>query len=206
MSRSINLDVAHVWQLDPEHAIPARERPRVCALACMKMVYDFVLPEEAKSVQLGDIYASMVAADARNSARDWQHRDQVDWFKAHGLNSWRRNWYAPSQDPRWLAANESYGTAQLKAISAQIHSEIKLGIKASGHSVITEVLRQSLAQGFPVIVSVATPANHQMVLCGYNGEKEEFSFIDPLLEEGEVRMSAKEFWPIFNQRAIFVAK
>jgi hypothetical protein len=205
---SAMLDVAHVWQLDPDHNIPSTERAKVCALACMKMVLDFSLGYPDTRVTLDSIFATMSASDARNKEGDWQHKDQVDWLKANGLVAWRRNWLAPSQDPHYFAEKEGYNTNQLVAVSEQILAEYK---QKTHTDIIKYTLRQSLLAGYPVIVSVKegfseNTQNHQAVLCGYNGKKGTWMFVDPILENGTIEHTDEYFFKHFNQRAIFVSQ
>ena len=117
------LDVDHVWQLDPEHKIPEDQRRTICAIACMKIVIDYVLPSEASKISLKEMYTEMKASGAQNENSHWKHSDQVDYFKGLGLTSWRRNWKAAGSDPSWLADNEGYDSSQVAMVEKQIDSE-----------------------------------------------------------------------------------
>lgn len=206
----IYLDVEHVWQLDPEHNLPENEKPRICALACMKMIVDYLSPEKAKNISLEGIFSDMSGVDGRNSIGDWQHKDQVKWLKSQGLIAWRRNWLAPSQDPSYFVENEGYSNNQLVAVSEQIIAELGLK-KAKRTDQIRYSLVNSLLAGLPVIISVRDKElpgsqNHQIVLCGYDQAQNTWKFVDPMLEEGSVEYSDEYFMKYFNKRAIFVSK
>lgn len=207
----IYLDVNHVWQLDPEHDIAEEERRTICAIACMKMLIDYVLPEKA-DISLHRIFQDMQSAGAQNSNMHWKHADQVNYFKQLGLIAWRRNWLAPNPDPKWFADNEAYNNQQLIAVSQQMIDELHTGgyTKQALHSI-----RESLDNDVPVIVSVApgfseNKQDHQIVINGYgnDGKTEWVYYVDPILSpdkhQDRQKVSLEYFLKHFNNRAIFV--
>ena len=218
-AEKVVLDVDHVWQLDPEHEIAEDERKRICAIACMKMVIDFVVPEQGKQLSLHTMYEEMKASGARNSKLYWRHPDQVDYFKSLGLTSWRRNWHAPSNDPKWFAENEHYNTDQLVAVSSQMSNEQRFS-KGQLRGQFLYSLRSSFAKDMPVIASVradmsgrpSEETNHQVVLCGYEKYQAggRIFFVDPILapedHKDQQSISVEDFFKASNYLAIFVEK
>ncbi len=210
----IYLDIDHVWQLDPEHNIPENERRTICAVACMKMVIDYALPDLKDSLSLHTMVNEMRADGGQDTRNFWKHTAQVDYFKKLGLISWRRNWDAPSQDPKWFSDNEHYDLKQLVTVSDQISSEFSGGTLIPR---ITQSLVKVFEDDMPVIVSVKpgfsrNKQDHQVVLNGFLQEdgKNYFYYTDPVLppeeHQAHQRVESKYFFDHFNYRAIFARK
>lgn len=210
-SNNVYLDVEHVWQSDPEHNIPESERRTICAIACMKMNIDYLLPELKDKLSLHAMVEEMKAVGAQDTRKYWRHSDQVNYFKQLGLVSFRRNWDAPSNDPKWFADNESYNLAQLISVSKQMSDEFHSG---SRRNQIVSSLTKQFELGMPVIVSVKpgfsnNKQDHQIVLNGITNEGGEtkFYFVDPALDPNmhQDRQTVTEsyFFEKFNYRAIF---
>jgi len=208
----IFLNVAHIWQEDPEHDIPPKEGRKICAIAAMKIIIDYLPPHEDKSIKLGEIRNWMVSHDGLEPTKsNWYHHKQVEYLSKLGYIAWRRNWRAPSQDPSWFEKNENYSLSQMDAVTTQIESEKNI-----------EPLKQKVLQSFinqfnkdcPVIVSVklgfdSHGENHQLVLNGYlkNNSGEHLYIVDPILHPHEVQPKQKveleTFFKYFNYFAIF---
>jgi hypothetical protein len=208
------LDVDHVWQLDPEHKIPEDQRRTICAIACMKIVIDYVLPEEASKISLKEMYTKMKASGAQNENSHWKHSDQVDYFKGLGLTSWRRNWEAAGSDPSWLADNEGYDSSQVAMVEKQVGSE---ATHADNKEKSLLSLSESFEADMPVVASVkpgfsTNKQDHQIVLNGMTTQEgvDYLYFTDPV-QDPEVRqekqkVTVERFFEFFNYRAIFVSK
>lgn len=212
--KDVYLDVEHVWQQDPEHNIPESERRTICAIACMKMAVDYLLPAQADTLSLHRMFEEMKADGAQNSNMHWKHAGEVDYFKKIGLVSWRRNWLAPDPNPHWFAENEGYNNEQLVAVSEQMIAEKGTGgyKEQAMHSI-----EESIVSGNPVIVSVAphfseNKQDHQIVINGFgNSATEEWLYyVDPVLSpqkhQDRQKISREYFLKYFNLRAIFVDK
>ena len=214
------LDVDHVWQLDPKHEMPEGTERTICAIACMKIVIDYVLPNEASKISLRKMYTKMKASGAQNENSHWKHSDQVDYFKGLGLTSWRRNWKAAGSDPSWLADNEGYDSSQVAMIVKQTKDEKQLdteATRASNKEKSLLALSESFEADMPVIASVkkdfsTNGQDHQIVLNGMVTEEgvDYLYFTDPV-QDPEVRqekqkVSVERFFDFFNYRAIFVSK
>lgn len=209
------LDVDHVWQLDPEHNISEEESKTICAIACMKIVIDYVLPNEASKISLKEMYAKMKDSGAQNENSHWKHSDQVDYFKGLGLTSWRRNWVAAGSDPSWLAKNEGYDTSQLAMVNKQVGSEGTHADDKEKSFLIS--LSESLEADMPVIASVkpefsTNGQDHQIVLNGMvTQEGVDYLYFtdpvqDPAVRQEKQKVTVERFFRYFNYRAIFVSK
>jgi hypothetical protein len=215
----IYLDVEHVWQQDPEHNIPENERRKICAIACMKMIIDYTLPEQS-TVSLHSMYREMKASGAQNSDLNWKHADEVNYLKKLGLVAWRRNWNAPSQDPKYFADNEGYNIDQLVAVSDQISDEEYRESRGNLKGKFLFSLIKAFKSGMPVIVSVKAnmsgywenSENHQIVLNGYTNENgiDYLYYTDPILppekHQDRQKISVEDFFESSNFLAIFVAE
>lgn len=212
---STYLDAAHVWQEDPDHNIPEDERRTICAIACMKIVLDYIDPQKAKEISLHRMFTEMQAAGAQNEQRYWKHSGQVTYLTDLGLMSWRRNWLAPSQDPQYFADNEGYSAAQLSRVAEQIQAE------EWDNGDVDKIMLQSLQTSFdadcPVIVSVKpgfsnNKQDHQVVLNGYEEDSEGrwLYFVDPALppeqHQDKQKVSLDRFLEYSKHLAIFVTK
>ena len=209
--QDIYLDVNHVWQEDPEHNIPPEEARKVCAIAAMKIVMDYLPPEGDRSIQLAEIREWMIAHHGLNEVSNWLHAAQVDYFKKLGYTAWRRNWQAPTQDPTWFVNHEHYDVHQLKAVTDQGVAEhlFETTIEKVTHSFV-----QSFKNNCPVIASVKLGfdehgANHQIVLNGFKSDESHsyFYYTDPIdnpaMHTDRQLMTTERFFQYFNYLAIF---
>lgn len=218
--QGIYLDVPHVWQEDPEHTIPESERRSVCAIACMKMVLDYLKPESITSLKLDQIFQTIknYGRSEHEVFRFGYHPHQVEYLKSLGLISWRRNWHAPSNDTTWFVEHEGYNSQQLHAVNEQIQEEQTL--ISSGyneHDIITHSLLSAFTRHTPVIVSVkpgfsSNKVDHQIVLNGYcnTGNHSYFYYLDPELSPeknlSKQTISTQNFFAYSRYLAIFVAQ
>ncbi len=209
--QDIYLDVNHVWQEDPEHHIPPNESRRICAIAAMKVVIDYLPPESDKSIKLAQIREWLLAHNGLNSDRNWLHSAQVDYLTKLSYTAWRRNWNIERQDASWLVKNENYSAAQESELNRQIHSEEQID---SLKDKVSHSLIESFRHNCPVIVSVKLGfdthgENHQIVLNGYKKDNEHdyFYYTDPIdkPEEHSARqkITTERFYRYFNYLAIF---
>lgn len=211
--KNIKLNVGHVWQLDPKLGIADdEERYRVCALAAMKSVIEYMLPKTAGSLKLDKLKAAMINRDGLTDDGEWKHIAQVEVLKEDfGLIAWRWKWGGEREIERF-ASVEGYNDQQMTEVKRQYHEEEKL-------SNINDQVRLSMLSSFqsgaPVIVSVkagfgANKSGHQIVLNGYRKDSrdEYFYFVDPLASWLEHNQNQKVnfdyFFKYFNYRAIFV--
>jgi len=210
----IYLDVDHVWQEDPEHNIPENERRTICAVACMKMILDYVDQAKYQQHSLHRMVAEMQSQGAQNENKYWIHSRQVNYFSSLRLVSWRRNWKAPSTDVAWFADNEGYDDTQLAAAAKQTQSE---KIDGTPRAKMIESLKASIQDNIPVIVSVISgfsinKHDHQIVVNGYthDGEQEWIYYTDPALppetHQDRQKMSVDKFFEYSRYLAIFVQK
>lgn len=209
--QDIYLDVNHVWQEDPEHHIPKEEARRICAIAAMKIVIDYLPPSSDKSIKLVQIREWLLAHNGLNSESNWLHSAQVDYLKKLGYISWRRNWNIIQQDPTKLIKSENYSLVQEKELNSQVKTEenisdLDLKVKNS--------LVESFRHNCPVIVSVKLGfddhgENHQIVLNGYqkNDTHDYFYYTDPIEKPEEYsarqKITTERFFRYFNYLAIF---
>lgn len=210
----IYLDVEHVWQQDPEHDIPVEQRRTICAIACMKMVVDYVLPEQAAQISLRQMYQDMKAAGGQNSNMNWKHASEAAFFKNLGLKSWRRDWLTPNPDPKKLGEIDGYNNQQLIAVSDQMINEKGAG----GYKLqALKSIQASLKAGMPFIASVApnfseNQQDHQIVINGFgnDGKEQWIYFVDPVLDsdkhQDRQKVSVEYFLKYFNSKGIFVEK
>jgi len=214
----IYLDVDHVWQLDAEHNIAADQRRTICAIACMKILIDFVMSEQAKLISLKTMFTEMKDSGAQNDNMHWKHSDQVDYFKKLGLISWRRNWLAAGSDSAWLRENEGYDNNQITMIEKQTqHEEAEpSGLEDIKNKSLLS-FRQSFDSGMPVIASVkpgfsTNKQDHQIVLNGIVKQDgiDYLYFTDPVQDpaarQEKQKVELKRFFDFFNFRAIFVTQ
>ena len=166
-SPSIFWPVRPVWQLDPLHPIPEKERRTSCAVATAKMLLDHLRPDCGPDFPFHVVRDCLLLAGGKDTVGHWRHAAQVRFLSSLGLVAWRRNWDAPTQDPQWLADHEAYSPEQLSAIRSQIAAESAL-IPADRpwHS-----LKAALLASGPVIASVrpgftSNRQNHQVLIHG----------------------------------------
>ncbi len=202
-----HLNVAHIWQLDPDSPIPESKRRRMCAPASVNMVLDFVFVKHGNySFALDEIAQEMEEFGGRVVEYGWKHSAQVNTLKHHGLVSWRRNWLAPSQDPSYFIEHEGYDDAQVTAFLAQLARENQLG--DSLHDRAWSCIKHSIDNGVPVIISVKAgfsdnEIGHIVVVSGYTQDTVEI--VDPLLPPDEHKnVSMEYFWEYFKLQAIFI--
>ncbi len=209
--QDIYLDVNHVWQEDPEHHIPPNEARRICAIAAMKVVIDYLPPESDKSIKLVQMREWLLAHNGLNSDHNWLHSAQVDYLTKLSYIAWRRNWNIIRQDPGRLIENENYSSAQAKELIAQVATE---EILEGLNDKVKHSLIESFRHNCPVIVSVKLGfdkhgENHQIVLNGYKKDDEHdyFYYIDPIDKPDEYsarqKITTERFFRYFNYLAIF---
>ncbi len=210
--RSVSLDVRHAWQLDPESKVPVERRRTVCAPVAVSIVLEFMLGRVEKvDFELNTIIEQMERHGGRVAGAGWKHSAGVATLKEYGLVSWRRNWYAPSQDPSYFIEHESYDQDQVDAFLRQLHAE-----KSAGNSVEEKALfciTDSLHNGCPVIASVKAGFSenegyHQVVIagCGKTDGRDWLEVIDPLLSaDRQTRVGLDYFWTYYKFQSIFVA-
>lgn len=207
MASEIHLDVAHVWQLDPDHPIQPNERRNMCAPAAANMVLDFLHNRLGQdSFQLAEIAERMQQYGGRVQELGWKHSAQVSALKSYGLTAWRRNWLAPSQDPQYFIDHEDYDKNQVGAFLTQLHSEEQGqdSVQDKAHYCIVS----SLSRGIPVIVSVKAgfsenEIGHMVVVSGFS--RSHVDIVDPILSAGQQQPVTWEyFWQYFKLQAIFV--
>lgn len=208
----ICIDINHVWQLDPENELPIKIGKTICAIACMKMLIDYLPPKSDNAIKLSEIRDWLLSKNGQNESGNWIHSKQVDYLKQLGYISWRRNWNLDKNDVQWLVDNEGYDTYQAEAFTRQTSSE------ASDTD-----LRQSIIRDFidifqrdsAVIVSVRSGFKkegdfHQVVVNGYKKDTsgEYFYISDPLLSNKDNlennKIGIDKFFEHFNNTAIFV--
>jgi hypothetical protein len=202
-----HLDVAHVWQLDPDSPIPENQRRRMCGPASVNMVLDYVFARHGDySFDLAQIVKEMEGFGGRIVEYGWKHSALVSTLKHHGLVAWRRNWLAPSQDPSYFVDNEDYDEVQVSTFLSQLEDEDSHGESPKDRA--WHCIKDSLDRGLPVIVSVKpgfseNEIGHFVVVSGYTGASIEV--VDPLLPPGEQKNVTREyFWEYFKLQAIFV--
>lgn len=102
--KDIKLNVGHVWQLDPKQGIADDEEcHRVCALATMKSVIEYMLPKTAGSLKLDKLKAATINRDGLIDDGEWKHIAQVEVLKEDfGLIAWRWKWGGERKIERFL--------------------------------------------------------------------------------------------------------
>ena len=202
-----HLEVAHIWQLDPDSPIPKDKRRRMCAPASVNMSLDFVFVKHGEySFALDVIAQEMERFGGRIVEYGWKHSAQVSTLKHHGLVAWRRNWLAPSQDPAYFVENEDYDDTQVQAFLTQLHHEDEIGGSLRDRAWFC--IKQSIDSGAPVIISVKAgfsdnEIGHMVVVSGYT--QDTIEVVDPLLPPGKhSNVSMDYFWKYFKLQAIFI--
>lgn len=206
----IYLDIQHVWQLDPENKLPKKDARKICAIACMKMLIDYLPPEEDKSIKLSEIQDWLIANNGRNVDGNWVHPAQVNYFKKIGYSAWRRNWNV-EQIPQWFLDNEGYDQVQYDNVVSQIKAEDEFDTLDDK---IKHTLVNALRSNTPVITSIKLGFdehghNHQIVLSGYKKDSsgEYFYINDPMNDPDTSKalqlISVEKFLEYFNRIAIF---
>lgn len=206
----IYLDIQHVWQLDPENKLPKKDARKICAIACMKMLIDYLPPEKDKSIKLSEIRSWLIDNNGRNEDGNWIHSAQVKYLKEIGYTAWRRNW-SVEQKPQWFLDNEGYSNTQYDNVVSQINAEEKFDS-------FNERVKHSLINAFknntPVITSVklgfdSNGHNHQIVLSGYKRDSngEYFYINDPMNDPDTSKalelIEVEKFFKYFNHIAVF---
>ncbi len=202
----INLPLRHSWQEDPEllHVDLMEPRQR-CGLASLEMIIEYYLHEDKPALE---IFRRADSYHAINQHNDWWHPGQVKVLSSYGLVAWRRNWTAPTQDPSYFAQYEGYNTAQMQAVTQQIHSEAAM---RSMSDKLLQALRRSLLHSCPVLLSVKSgfsnnSENHQVVVSGWREASFEYYVHDPVKRTGpdivdEARLlEYANYWAIFTRR------
>jgi hypothetical protein len=210
--RSVSLDVRHVWQLDPESKVPAERRRTVCAPVVVNIILDFMLGRVGKvDFELNTIIEQMEQHGGRVAGAGWKHSAGVATLKENGLLSWRRNWYAPSQDPSYFIEHEDYDQDQVDAFLSQLHAEESVGDRVEDKALFCII--NSLHNNCPVIASVKAGFSenegyHQVVIAGYGKTdgKDWLEIIDPLLPaERQTKVDLGYFYTYYKFQSIFVA-
>lgn len=205
------LNVRHVWQLDPESGVPLDQRRSVCAPAAVNIVLDYMLGRTGNdSFKVVDIIALMEKAGGRVNGVGWKHSAGVGALNAHGLIAWRRNWLAPSQDPRHFIEVEGYDDRQVRAFLAQLAAEEQ--VEGSIEEKALHSIKRSIDDNCPVIASVKAGFSenegyHQIVIAGY-GETDRgewLDIVDPLLPaDKQTRVGIEYFLSYYKLQSIFV--
>ena len=206
----IYLDVQHVWQLDPENKLPKKDARKICAIACMKMLIDYLPPEEDKSIKLSEISDWLIDNNGRNEDGNWIHPAQVNYLKKIGYTAWRRNWNV-EQIPQWFLDNEQYNDLQYQNVLSQIEKEQEFD---SVNQKIKNTLITAFKNNTPAIVSIklgfeSHGHNHQIVLSGYKKDSngEYFYINDPMNNPNTSKelqlVEVEKFFEYFNRIAIF---
>lgn len=205
------IDINHVWQLDPENELPLKIGKEICAIACMKMLIDYLPPKSDNTIKLSEIRDWLLARNGQNESDNWIHSKQVEYLKLLGYISWRRNWNLTQNDVKWLEDNEGYDKVQIEQFNAQLEFEknstnkIDLVIRD-----FIEIFRKKSA----VIASVRTGFKsdgdfHQVVVNGYIKDQsgEYFYISDPMLSNEQNsrqnKIEIEKFFRFFNNTAIF---
>ena len=207
----IYVDIHHVWQLDPENELPVKIGKTICAIACMKMLIDYLPPKSDNTVKLSEIRDWLLGRNGQNEAGNWIHSKQVEYLKHLGYISWRRNWNLEGNDPQWLADNEGYDSKQLQAFNKQIGAEQQY---ADTRQAILQGFVEIFQQDSAVIASVRSGFRedgdfHQVVVNGYKKDQTgEYLYIsDPMLDSEDSAnnstISIDSFFKHFNNTAIF---
>lgn len=184
----MQLDIPFFSQLDEE--VPAELQRSVCAIACIKMIFDF------KGVQktFQDIYKEAQIIGGRESS-GWNHETLVRLLRNHGILAYRQEFFGHSIDLKTLYATHAE------------HSNI---FEQKGF----EKIKETLGNGNPVIVSVfagfsqdienkksLNMVNHMVVITGVD---DEYVYVhDPIFDVPK-KFSHMHFMNYWRRLAIFV--
>lgn len=205
------MNVAHVWQLDPDSGIPLEQRRTVCAPAVVNIVLDFMLGRnKEQSFDIKDIIEQMYRHGGKVEGTGWRHCAGVGSLKENGLIAWRRNWHAPSQDPSHFMEHEGYDSGQVEKFLEQLKSEEHAG--GSVEEKALHSIKESINKGCPVIASVTAGFSenegyHQVVISGYgvHDGHDKLDIVDPLLPPGKpISVDVGYFLKYYKLQSIFV--
>jgi len=211
-SIDICIDINHVWQLDPENELPLKIGKTICAIACMKMLIDYLPPKSDNNIKLSEIRDWLIDKHGQNVRGNWIHSKQVEYLKQLGYVSWRRNWHITHNNPQWLIDHEGYDEDQIGEFNKQIDAENKASdLKQAIIQDFIEIFQRDSA----VIASVRSGFKkegdfHQVVVNGYKkDENGKYLYVsDPMLSNEQYlennKIAIDEFFEHFNNTAIFV--
>ena len=181
----MKLPVAYFSQFDP--SVPVLEQNRVCSLACIKMVVDFL---RETSVGINELIAERDFLASRVPSYGVSHAGAIIMLRNRGVAAY-------SQEFRSHAVDAEKGVTKA---SGYEQSLIDYGIKK---------MAREVDSGTPVIVSVThqdlgTP--HQVLVCGTErgerGELEGLYIHDPYKRNDEL-VTGTDFADRFRNMAIF---
>lgn len=208
----ICVDINHVWQLDPENELPHKIGKTICAIACMKMLIDYLPPKTDNTIKLSEIRDWLLSKNGQNESGNWIHSKQVEYLKQLGYISWRRNWNIDRNDPQWLIDNEGYDDEQIGEFNKQVDTENSVSdLKQAIIQDFVEIFHRDSA----VIASVRSGFKkegdfHQVVVNGYKEDEsgKYFYISDPMLSNEQNlennKIDIDKFFEHFNSTAIFV--
>lgn len=195
------IKVPYYSQHDVDSGLNSYWQNRSCGIIAIKMVIDYFQP---RPTDLAEMFEYATNHGGTHVNGDWLHSTLVNTARHYGYLSWRRSWI-PSRRDKEFFLSEQVDEASIQAWEEQTKSEA------------VPSLLWSLAQNFPVVVSVAknfdeTSSNHDVVLTGVRkkGDKVEgFYFNDPYTAygggENENRyVPVDQFNNNWTHRAIFV--
>ncbi|MDQ5943832.1 MAG: hypothetical protein QG675_600 [Patescibacteria group bacterium] len=211
-SIDICVDINHVWQLDPENELPLKVGKTICAIACMKMLIDYLPPKTDNTIKLSEIRDWLLSKNGQNESGNWIHSKQVEYLKQLGYVSWRRNWNITHNDPQWLIDHEGYDDEQISEFNKQIDVESNT---KDLRLAITQDFIEIFHRGSAVIASVRSGFKkegdfHQVVVNGYKKDNtgQYFYVSDPMLSNEQNlennKIDIDKFFEHFNHTAIFV--
>jgi len=169
-------------------------RPRICGIACVKMILEYLAREESPSIM--NLIKEGLAMNGYE-ARGWYHQ---------ALTKLLRNWGVPAYNQEFVSGIFNQREGIIKATSDEGNPILEKGI---------EKLKVSLENNFPIIVSVGenfdeNTSTHLILLTGIYEDEYGFGgfyYHDPNAKEGKKEnlfvdlVKFKNYW---RKTAIFV--